>query len=161
MRRFVLASLATAALCFAHGHAEAQVAVACVTCPTEVQEALRFGKQLAEYANQLRELQALYGQANATYQAFTNIRDLGSAVGALQMVGISNPLPVNPYAVQSLMNGSGGTQGMIGQIGNLFTTNSQNLGLDGSGNLKITPLKASNGSWTSARIETNGVNTWP
>src|SRR3954469_24115586 len=103
MKRLVLASVATAALCFAHSRAEAQVAVACVTCPTEVQEALRFGKQLAEYANHLRELQAIYSQANATYQAFTNIRDLGSAVGALQVAGISNPLPVNPYALQALM----------------------------------------------------------
>ncbi|WP_043339925.1 type IV secretion system protein [Belnapia moabensis] len=143
MKRLILASAATAALCLVPGRAEAQVAVACVTCPTEVQEALRFGKQLAEYANHLRELQAIYAQANATYQAFTNIRDLGSAVGALQMVGISNPLPINPYAVQSLMNGSGGTQGMIGQIGNLFTTNSQNLAV----------YQCNSGAWICGAME--------
>ncbi|WP_456786322.1 glycoside hydrolase family 16 protein [Cellulomonas sp. P5_C5] len=42
-----------------------------------------------------------------------------------------------------------------------YTTSSQNIGLDGSGNLKITPVKASNGSWTSARIETKRTNFKP
>ena len=34
MKRLILASAATAALCLAHSRAEAQVAVACVTWPT-------------------------------------------------------------------------------------------------------------------------------
>ncbi|MDO9711781.1 type IV secretion system protein [Paracraurococcus lichenis] len=144
MNCLILAGAVGAALgLLPHGQARAQIAVSCVTCPTEVQEALRFGKQLAEYANQLRELQAIYYQANATYQAFTNIRDLGSAVGALQTVGISNPLPVNPYALQALMGGYGGAQGMIGQIGNLFATNSQNLSV----------YQCNNGSWLCGAME--------
>jgi hypothetical protein len=123
--------------------AEAQINVACTTCPTSVQQALETGKHLAEYAKQLRELQALYYQANATYQAFTNIRDLGSAVGALQMVGISNPLPINPYAAQALIGGYGGTGGMIGQVGNLFTTNSQNLAV----------YQCNSGAWVCGAME--------
>ncbi len=35
------------------------------------------------------------------------------------------------------------------------TNDPANVSLDGSGNLRITPLRAPNGSWTSARIETN------
>ncbi|GGO66393.1 glycoside hydrolase family 16 protein [Nonomuraea cavernae] len=40
-----------------------------------------------------------------------------------------------------------------GEIQN-YTANSANLGLDGSGNLRITPQRSSSGEWTSARIET-------
>ncbi len=40
-----------------------------------------------------------------------------------------------------------------GEIQN-YTANSTNLGLDGSGNLRITPRRSSSGEWTSARIET-------
>jgi hypothetical protein len=35
-----------------------------------------------------------------------------------------------------------------------MTNNPANVSLDGGGNLRITPLRAANGSWTSARIET-------
>ncbi|MFJ6573017.1 glycoside hydrolase family 16 protein [Streptomyces sp. NPDC091292] len=40
-----------------------------------------------------------------------------------------------------------------GEIQN-YTNSTNNLSLDGSGNLKITPLKDGAGNWTSARIET-------
>ncbi|WP_436842529.1 glycoside hydrolase family 16 protein [Streptomyces niveus] len=40
-----------------------------------------------------------------------------------------------------------------GEIQN-YTTNAQNLSLDGNGNLKITPLRDGAGNWTSARVET-------
>ncbi len=42
-----------------------------------------------------------------------------------------------------------------------YTTSTQNIGLDGAGNLKITPVRAANGSWTSARIETRRTNFKP
>ncbi|GAA1810629.1 carbohydrate-binding protein [Luedemannella flava] len=42
-----------------------------------------------------------------------------------------------------------------------YTTNTQNISLDGSGNLKITPIKSSSGQWTSARIETKRTNFKP
>jgi hypothetical protein len=35
-----------------------------------------------------------------------------------------------------------------------MTNNPANVSLDGAGNLRITPIRAANGSWTSARIET-------
>ncbi|MFD5749220.1 glycoside hydrolase family 16 protein [Streptomyces sp. NPDC127033] len=40
-----------------------------------------------------------------------------------------------------------------GEVQN-YTANSGNLGLDGNGNLRITPLRDGAGNWTSARIET-------
>ncbi|MGN9781772.1 glycoside hydrolase family 16 protein [Nonomuraea sp. ZG12] len=40
-----------------------------------------------------------------------------------------------------------------GEIQN-YTADSTNLGLDGSGNLRITPRRSSSGEWTSARVET-------
>ncbi|MFF5225472.1 carbohydrate-binding protein [Dactylosporangium sp. NPDC000521] len=39
-----------------------------------------------------------------------------------------------------------------------YTTSTQNLALDGSGNLKITPIRSGSGQWTSARIETRRTN---
>lgn len=128
-RRVLLLSTAAAAVgaVAAPREAAAQIPVTCTSCPTEISEMLRHGKSLAEWANQLRELQAIHGQAQATYWALTNIRDLGTAVQALQMAGISNPLPVNAHALQALMGGYGGPQGMLNNVGSLFTTNSSNL----------------------------------
>lgn len=127
MRRLLLAATAFTGIGFASSDAEAQIPVTCTSCPLEIQEMIRHAKSLVEWAKQLQELQAIYSQGQLVYWAMTNIRDLGTAVSALQMVGISNPLPVNPYAVQGLMGGYGGTQGMLGNIGSLFNTNQQNL----------------------------------
>ncbi len=42
-----------------------------------------------------------------------------------------------------------------------YTTSTQNISLDGSGNLRITPIRSSSGQWTSARIETKRTNFKP
>ncbi|MBX6355353.1 MAG: carbohydrate-binding protein [Micromonosporaceae bacterium] len=42
-----------------------------------------------------------------------------------------------------------------------YTTNPANISLDGSGNLRITPLRDGAGNWTSARIETQRTNFKP
>jgi hypothetical protein len=47
-----------------------------------------------------------------------------------------------------------------GEIQN-YTSNSANLSLDGSGNLRMTPLRSSSGEWTSARIETRRADFKP
>ncbi|GGM85649.1 glycoside hydrolase family 16 protein [Dactylosporangium sucinum] len=76
--------------------------------------------------------------------------------------GSANTLPSSSnwiYTTGTQYSG-GPAQFGTGEI-QTYTTNSQNLGLDGSGNLKITPIKASNGSWTSARIETKRTNFKP
>jgi beta-glucanase (GH16 family) len=42
-----------------------------------------------------------------------------------------------------------------------YTNSTANVSLDGSGNLRITPLRNSSGQWTSARIETTRTNFKP
>jgi beta-glucanase (GH16 family) len=42
-----------------------------------------------------------------------------------------------------------------------YTDSTANLSLDGSGNLRITPLRSSSGEWTSARIETRRADFKP
>lgn len=78
-------------------------------------------KELASWAKQLAQMEAQYQQLVMTYEALAHVTDLGSAVGALGMLGIRNPLPLNPYAVQGLLNGTGGVGGMSANIGGLYT----------------------------------------
>lgn len=47
-----------------------------------------------------------------------------------------------------------------GEIQN-YTGASSNLGLDGAGNLRITPQRSSSGEWTSARVETTRADFKP
>jgi beta-glucanase (GH16 family) len=47
-----------------------------------------------------------------------------------------------------------------GEIQN-YTNSPSNISLDGSGNLRITPLRDGSGNWTSARIETQRTNFKP
>ncbi|MFC4005755.1 glycoside hydrolase family 16 protein [Nonomuraea purpurea] len=47
-----------------------------------------------------------------------------------------------------------------GEIQN-YTSSTSNLSLDGSGNLRITPLRSGSGEWTSARIETRRADFKP
>jgi Carbohydrate binding module (family 6)/Glycosyl hydrolases family 16 len=42
-----------------------------------------------------------------------------------------------------------------------YTANAQNLALDGTGNLKITPLRDGSGNWTSGRVETRKTDFKP
>lgn len=134
MKHLLLAATILGGLAAASRPAQAQLAVACITCPTEVQTAIRWGqevvhqgKELAEYGKQLAEAQRIYFQAKSAYDAITGVRDLGTAVYAMSVLGISNPLPVNPYALQGLMNGSGGASGMIASLGSLYNGNQTNL----------------------------------
>ncbi len=78
-------------------------------------------KEIASWAKQLAAMQQQYMQLQMTYEALAHVTDLGSAVGALGMLGIRNPLPISPYAVQGLLNGSGGVGGMSSSIGSMFT----------------------------------------
>lgn len=78
-------------------------------------------KQVQQAAQQIQLLQVQ--QVMSIYNAVSHITDLGSAVSALGMLGIQNPLPVNPSAVQSLLSGRGSVEGMTGSIGSLFNSN--------------------------------------
>lgn len=80
-------------------------------------------KQVQQAAQQIQLLQQQVQQVMSIYNAVSHVTDLGSAVSALGLLGIQNPLPVNPYAVQSLLNGTGSVEGMAGSIGSLFNSN--------------------------------------
>lgn len=136
MKHLLLAATVLGGLAAASRPAQAQAVVACITCPTEVQTAIRWGeevvhqgKELAAYGKQLAEAQRIYFQAKSAYDAITGVRDLGSAVYAMSVLGISNPLPVNPYALQGLMNGSGGANGMLYSVGSLYNGNQNSLAI--------------------------------
>lgn len=77
-------------------------------------QALSIGRQIAGDIQRFQQLRA-------TYEALTRVTDLGSAVYALGLLGIRNPLPINPFALQGLLNGTGGTNGMLSNMGNLYT----------------------------------------
>jgi type IV secretion system protein VirB5 len=80
-------------------------------------------REVQQAAQQIQLLQQQVQQLMTIYSAIAHVTNLGSAVSALDMVGIQNPLPVNPYAVQSLLSGQGSVAGMSGSIGTLFNSN--------------------------------------
>lgn len=117
-RHFAIA----AALCVLTTGAGAQIAVTDIG--SHILEQIGISKQVEQVAQavaQLRMLENSYMQLQMTYYALSHVTDLGSAVGALGVVGIRNPLPINPYAVQNLMNGNGGVMGMSSSLGGLFS----------------------------------------
>lgn len=110
------------------------------------------GNQIAEHAetlarwgSQLSAMEAQLQRLMATYQAITGVRDMGSAMAALNMVGIQNPMPINPYAVQNLISGTGGISGMSSALSGLYTGNA-------SANHVYTP---SGGDWRAQDLMTN------
>lgn len=112
MKRILLASVAAVALA---GPAVAQVSVFDST------QAMNMIKDLQQGAQQLGQLEQQLTQLQQTYYALAHLTDLGSVVNAMNALGIQNPLPVNPAAIQGLLNGTGSTQGMLGSLQGLFT----------------------------------------
>jgi type IV secretion system protein VirB5 len=80
-------------------------------------------KEVQQAAQEIQLLQQQLQQVMTIYNAISHVTDLGTAVSALDMLGIQNPLPVNPYSVQSLLSGRSGITGMSGSIGTLFNSN--------------------------------------
>jgi type IV secretion system protein VirB5 len=79
--------------------------------------------QVQQAAEQIQLLQQQVQTVMSVYNAISHVTDLGSAVSALGLLGIQNPLPVNPYAVQNLLSGRGSIMGMSASIGSLFNSN--------------------------------------
>ena len=48
--------------------------------------------------------------------------NLANAMGLLQTLGMSDPLPVSPYAMQSLVTGQGGLSGALGNLSGLVSS---------------------------------------
>ena len=125
MKSVLLAGVAALAFALPPREVRAQF---CANCTQEVTEVIREGKRALEVAKQIGQGAQMIGQgvqqiqiARNTFDAFTNIHDLGSAVGAFGLLGIHNPLPINPYALQRLLDGTGGAEGMISSMSGLYT----------------------------------------
>ena len=93
---------------------------------SEIEQTIALLKQqISAYAVQIQQLeqaaQSVQWAAN-TFDAFVAHPGLGQAMGLMGQLGISDPLPVNPYAVQSLMNGYGGISGTLGSLSGLANT---------------------------------------
>lgn len=88
----------------------------------QAQTMVQWAEQHGANARTLAELQAHLRQAQAAYAAITGVRDLGSAMAALNLLGIQNPLPVDPRTVQSLISGSRDPAGMASALSGLLGT---------------------------------------
>jgi Type IV secretion system proteins len=83
------------------------------------QAAKTFLQDLKGYATQLRQLEQAIQQvqwATAEFNSLVANPSLPAAMGLLQAVGIQNPLPVSPYAIQGLISGQGGINGTLGAL---------------------------------------------
>jgi hypothetical protein len=92
----------------------------------------QYALQAQQYAAQAQQLQTEITQL----ESFVQNPNLGAAMGLMQLAGLGSAIPVNPYAVQSIVNGSGGVQGTFGSLSTLMTgsfgTNSVYTCNDGS-----------------------------
>lgn len=122
MKRLLLAGVSALALSLVVpiGPAEAQ-GLPVYDNANLLDRAMQHVETLAKWGQQADHMMQQIRRAEAAYNAATGVRDLGTAVQAMGVLGIRNPLPVNPYAVQGLLQGTGGVGGMSSNLGNLFT----------------------------------------
>src|SRR5581483_455580 len=88
-----------------------------------VQDVKQGVQMLQQGMQMIREAQQTVQFAQMIYGAVSHITDIGQIMGILGMVGIQDPLPVNVYSLESLLRGTGGINGMAGNIGSLFNSN--------------------------------------
>lgn len=108
-------------------------------------QTVQHAETLARWGQQISAMEMQLQRLMAAYQAITGVRDMGSAMAALNMVGVQNPMPINPYAVQNLISGNGGISGMSSALSGLYTGNA-------SANHVYTP---SGGDWRAQDLMTN------
>jgi hypothetical protein len=80
-------------------------------------------QQLQIYARQLQQLQQEVQTAVSTGQMVAGAiqhPSLGAITGLMNMAGLGSALPVNPYAVQSILAGRGNVLSLPGQLGSLI-----------------------------------------
>lgn len=85
-----------------------------------------------------------------------------SLVWSDDFTGSANTLPSSSNWIIDIGHGypGGPANWGTGEV-QYYTNSTQNLGLDGQGNLRITPRRDANGNWTSGRIETQRSNFRP
>jgi hypothetical protein len=109
--------------------------------PTEIGQTINLLKQqIQAYSVQLQQLQQAAQQVEWTVNTFNSLvahPDLGAVMGLMNQLGIQDPLPVDPYTVQGLINGSGGINGALGMLSTL-----------------------SNSSWSANHVYTPTDDSW-
>ena len=91
-------------------------------------------QELKGYATQLQQLQQEIQQVTwltTTADSLIQHPNLGAVMQLMNMLGLSSDLPINPYAIQGLVSGYGGTGsinslvGRLGGLGSLVNTSYQ------------------------------------
>jgi hypothetical protein len=99
--------------------------------PAITQQIKSLAQDLKAYEVYVQQLQQAVQQvewASSTFESLVAHPSLPSAMAAMGMAGIENPLPVSPYAVQGLISGYGGAGGLsaitsrLGALGGLVNS---------------------------------------
>ena len=113
----------TVAVCLAIGVSSAAHAQIPVTDGGNlIAQAKNLLQELKSYATQLQQLSQQIQQVTWLAQTAASLiqnPNLGAVMQLMNMVGLENPLPVSPYAVQALISGYGGMNSISGIVGKL------------------------------------------
>jgi hypothetical protein len=129
--------------------------------PTSIAQRVKsYLQDLKNYAVYLQQLQQAVQQvqwATTTAQALIQNPNLGAAMGLMNALGVSDPLPVNPSAITGLINGggigAGGVNGVLGGFNGALGNLSNLANSSWSANHVYSP---SDGSWNSQQLIANG-----
>lgn len=83
-------------------------------------------KGLDFMSDTLNEATKIYDQAQSMFYAVNHITSIGGAMSALSMLGIRNPLPLDPGMVIGLANGTGSISGFAHSVPSLFRSTYDN-----------------------------------
>jgi len=89
----------------------------------QVQELFNWTEQLRWMQETFGEVSKVYDQGERMYYAVNHLTSINGIFSALNMLGIQNPLPINPQSAISLANGTGSISGMRYSIPGLFNHN--------------------------------------
>lgn len=110
MRRLLITGTTLAALWAAPVQAQTGIPVV---------DYLELAQQVKDAAVQLQQLEQAaqqVGWAVNTYNSLVANPNLANAMSLLNLTGVVNALPVNPYALQALISGQGGISGAMGNL---------------------------------------------
>jgi Type IV secretion system proteins len=109
---------------------------------------LQWLQQIQQYATQLQQ----YANELTMLQNWVHNPSLGSALGLLNIAGLSNSLPVNAYAVLNLVNGHSYGEGGLPEISGVLSSLSNLTAGAFSANHVYTPTDA---GWASEQLISN------
>ena len=140
------------------GNARADMPV--IDASSIAQQVKSYLQDLKNYAVYLQQLQQAVQQvqwATTTAQALIQNPNLGAAMGLMNALGVSDPLPVNPSSITGLISGAGGlgaggVNGALGGINGALGNLSNLANSSWSANHVYSP---SDGSWTSQQLNAN------